>query len=246
MIRAVIVDDEENARVNLQLLIERYCKDIDIIGTADSALTGIKLIQKEKPNLVFLDVQMPHGSGFDLLEGLENRNFQLVFTTAQLNHAIKAIHFSALDYLIKPLDHNELIDAVKRVKEKLSFDHEKNNNNLLQHLKAPSIDKVAFPTSTGYKYVFIDDIIYLKGDGSYINIFTKNGETFLVSKNLKIYEDLLSKHAFYRSHISYLVNLKCVESFDRVDGTVITLTNGAKTPLSPGKKDGFISVMNTL
>lgn len=242
MIRTIIIDDEAKARRIISHLLEEYCPEVEVVGLAEDVPSGVKLIHKEKPDLIFLDVEMPQYEGFELLNFFEKIDFEIVFTTAYKEYAIKAFEVSAIDYLLKPIQIDHLIRAVEKVKKQKSFQGEryevfqKNKNTQGQ------IKKIALPVSDGLLFIEISDIIYLKADGSYTQIVLKNGEKILVSKKIKDIENLLPSSKFFRTHRSFVIHLDYVKQFVRKDGGYIIMDNDDSINISQGKKEEFFQL----
>lgn len=242
MIRALIVDDESRARNILRILIEKHVPVITSLHLAASASEAMELIEKHHPHLVFLDIEMPRMDGFGLLSALEKRNFELIFTTAFDQYAIKAIRFSALDYLLKPILEEELIAAVDRFLEKK---HLKNENgklfkNFLTSLDHMSDDnpRLTIATHEGVAVFNISEIIRCEASNNYTLFHLKDGKRFVASKTLKEYDNLLSDYGFFRTHKSHLVNLSFAAHFSHsgelelTDGTVVEVSRRKKPLLS--------------
>lgn len=245
MLRTVIVDDESDAIQFITSLIEEYCPDLEIAGTAQSAIEGIKTIRQELPDLVFLDVEMPHGTGFDLLSNFPKKSFDVIFVTAFNHYAIKAIKFSAVDYILKPININEFIEAVNKVIAKRQGKEQSHNDysTLFENLRSQTPSKLAIPTSDGMEYLKTDDIIRIEADRSYSWFHLSEGNKHLVSRNLKEYQELLSDYDFFRSHNSHLINLNHVKKYIRHEGGYIIMSDESTVPLSRGKKDLFLMQM---
>ena len=248
MIKVVIVDDEIDAVKSVELVLKNYCTNVKVVGIAHSALQGIKVINEKKPDLVLLDIDMPHGSGFDLLEGLPERKFLVIFVTAYNEFAIKAFKVNAIDYILKPLDIDDLITAVEKA-EKL-IDKNKENlpdyESLLKTIKPIPCNKISIPTRDAIEFIDPCEIIYIEGDGSYSKIFFNNRKELLVSKNLKEIQDMLDENAFFRSHNSQIVNLNHVAKFNIKEGGYIEMSNGTLINLSRRRKDEFMEAMSKL
>jgi two-component system LytT family response regulator len=236
-LRAVIVDDEASARRTLQSLIAKYCTHVEVVGVVENVDKGIEVIQAEQPDIVFLDIQMPGKSGFDLLDELKEVNFQLIFTTAFESHAIEAIRTAATDYLVKPIDVQELIDAVEKAGNNVN--EEKLKENYSDALKAlyNNNNQVVLPTNEGYHVISSDDIIFCEADRNYTVIHLKNNEKVLSSKTLKYFEDKLNLAYFFRVHKSYIVNLKHIKMVSKGQGGTIEMVTGAVVYLARDKKD---------
>lgn len=249
MITAIIIDDEADGRDALQIALEKYCPEVAIAGIYATPEEGIAGIRQLKPSIVFLDVQMPQMSGFDVLQQLSPIIFEVIFVSAHDRYAIKAIKFSALDYLLKPVDVDDLIHAVKKVKERL---HKENNSYQYQSVlnniqfKSGKIEKLAIPSLTGIDFFDTNDIIYCRADGSYTTLFLKDKQSCLVSKNLKDFENLLAESGFCRVHHSFLINLRHVQKYVKGDGGYVLLTEGHHADISRRKKDEFLALLDTI
>lgn len=246
MIKAIIVDDEHKSVHTLELMLKEYCPEVEVIGFAYSAIEGAKEIMTKKPDLVFLDVEMTGGTGFDLLESIPEYNFKVIFVTAHDHYALKAIKFHAIDYILKPLDVEELKTAVS------NFDIQKEDKKkdtseierLLSHLKVQRVKKIAVPTSNGTEFISVDEILYLMAERSYCKILLTNNKNILVSKSLNEIEELLPTDHFFRIHKSHTVNLSYVKKHIKTDGGVVELSDGTKLYISRSKKDEFAIVMH--
>jgi len=248
MLKSIIIDDEYDAVNFIESLITEYCPEIEVIGKAHSAREGIKVIRDMNPDLVFLDVEMPHGSGFDLLANFPKKTFDVIFITAFNHYAIKAIKFSAVDYILKPINIKEFIDAVQKVikTRDIKKDKDLNFEALFENLRSALPSKLAIPTSDGMEYLNTKEIIRIEADRSYSQFFLTDGRKFLVSRNLKEYQELLSDRNFFRTHNSHLVNLDHVKKYYRHDGGYIEMINGSTVAISRNKKDLFLLQMAKL
>jgi len=245
--KAVIIDDENSSRQVLRDMLEKYCIDVSILGEASGCKEGVELIQEVKPELVFLDIQMPDGTGFNLLEEFESPSFDVVFVTAFDQYAIKAIKFSALDYLLKPINPQDLIKAVEKFKQKSSTgDINKRLDVLMQNLGEGKgkPKKIILSTAEGYHVVNPDDIVRCQSDSYYTNFYFVDGKRIIVSKTLKDFEEMLTDFGFVRSHKSHLVNIKYIKSFLRVDGGCIVLSDGTEVPVSRRKRDYIVDIIS--
>ncbi len=249
MIKAVIVDDEKRSIEALDRLLARYCENINVIARANGCEKGIEQIKKYRPDVVFLDIQMPDGSGFKLLEEIGDIDFEVIFVTAYDQFAIKAIKFSALDYLLKPVVPKDLKKAVEKVRHKkiIGFDN-KNIKVLFENIKATNSEpkKIILSTSEGMHIVNISDILRCESDDYYTKFFFTNGKSLLISKTLKENEELLSGHNFVRPHKSHLVNTAYIKSYMRIDGGVIVMSDSSKIPVSRRKREKIIDIINHL
>ncbi len=245
MLKVVIIDDEPDAVQFIQGIIEEYCPGLKITGTANSARDGVTVITQTQPDLVFLDVQMPHGTGFDLLSSFPKKTFDVIFITAFNHYAIQAIKFSAVDYILKPVNISELIDAVNKVEQKRSNREYRNldYSNLLENLRTPRPGKLAIPTNDGIEYLNTTEIIRIEADRSYSWFFLTDKRKYLVSRNLKEYQELLQDIDFFRPHNSHLINMNFVKKFIRHEGGYIEMSDGSTVPISRGKRDLFLLQM---
>lgn len=249
MLRAIIVEDELRSRQTLTGMLKLFCKNVEVVGEAENVKEGIDLIRKEKPDIVFLDIQMPDGSGFKLLEEIGQINFDIIFTTAYDQYAIQAIKFSALDYLLKPIFQDDLIKAVKKAEvNKEKIDRNEHVDVLLENLKksANEPSKIILSTAEKINVVKVDDILRCASDNYYTTFYFTNGQKLLVSKTLKENEELLKDHHFIRPHKSHLVNTKYIKGFLKQDGGYIIMTDGTNIPVSRRKKEATIDIINNL
>lgn len=241
MINAVIIDDERNNIDNLEGLLNKYCPEVDVVGAAMNADDGATLIKRLQPALLFLDIQMPGKSGFDLLKELRDHYFEIILITAYDQYAIKAIKFSAIDYLLKPLDIEELKHAVqkadKRIKEKMQNHELANLLQLIKSREERSDHKLALPTLKETRFVHPKDIIRCESSNAYTNFYIATGEKIVVSKPIYEYDELLSDFGFIRCHQSHLVNKKYIRSWRKGDGGYLELQNGDEIPVSKSKKE---------
>jgi two-component system, LytTR family, response regulator len=248
-INCIIIDDEANNVEILSSLLMRHCEGISIAATALNAIEGIKLIENYKPDLVFLDIQMPGKSGLDLLKSLPQIHFEIIFITAYDQYGIQAIKFSALDYLLKPVNIDELKLAVQKAREKI-IAKQKNASveNLLDYISpgTKGTPKIALPTFTETRYVKVDDIIRCEASDNYTSFYLQNNEKILVCKTLKEYAELLVPHNFIRTHQSHLVNINFVKSLLKEDGGVLLLTNSDKIPISRQNKESVKAKLNAI
>jgi len=249
MIRGIIIEDEKHSRETLRSMLDRYCKNVQIVAEAESYRGGLEVIREHQPDVIFLDIQMPDGSGFRMIEELDEINFEIIFTTAFDQFAIKAIKYSALDYLLKPIDPEELVRAVRKVETKISSQQVNQNIQvLLDNIKSREADphKIVLSTSEKIHIIETDQIIRCESDNYYTNFFLSDGKKILVSKTLKENEALLSDHNFIRPHKSHLVNVKYIKGFLRIDGGYIEMTDGSKIPVSRRKREKIIEVITHL
>lgn len=246
-LRVIIVEDEKHSKENLKNLLIEFCEGIEIVGLATSVSDAVTLIKEKKPDVIFLDIELQTGTGFDVLNQVMHLNFDVIFTTAFEQYAIKAVKFSSLDYLLKPIDIEELQEAVEKAKKsKDETVYKKQLKILIQNLEEQktTLNKICLATSEGFEFLNVSDIIYCKGEGSYTKFTLKEGDSILVSKHLKEYENLLLEQSFMRVHKSYLINLKEVKKFVKSDGGYIVMNNDEAVSIARSKKDDFINVMS--
>lgn len=238
--KAILIDDEISNLENLRTLLTKHCAQVTILATAQNVGDAVNAIEKHLPDLVFLDIQMGEQTGFDVLSQLPNRNFEVIFVTAYDQYGIQAVKFAALDYLLKPIDIDELINAVSKADQKLATQTQNSQIEfLLQQLKKPetSASKIALQMQSETRYVALSEIIRCEADNTYTFFFLANDEKILVSKSLKEYADLLKPNGFLRTHQSHLVNPAFVKSWLKEDGGILLLTSGEKIPVSKPNKD---------
>jgi two-component system LytT family response regulator len=244
-IKTLIVDDETDALNFIDSIIGEYCPKLEVVGKAQSAKEGAKMIIEKAPDLVFLDVEMPQGSGFDLLANFPEKTFDVIFITAFNHYAIKAIKFSAVDYILKPININEFIQAVDKVLDKNQKKEHRGASfsALLENVRSTMPGKLAIPTSEGMEYLNTRNIIRVEADRSYSWFYMTDNRKILVSRNLKEYQELLSDRNFFRTHNSHLVNLEHVKKYIRHEGGAVELDDGTQVPISRGKRDLFLLQM---
>ena len=244
-INALIIDDELACTESLTIELELYCPQVNIQAACNSAEDGLAKIVSLKPDLVFLDIEMPWMNGFELLRQLNQINFEVIFITAYDQFALKAFEFSAVDYLLKPIRKEDLISAVQKVEQRrtkmLSTSHIEamlSNINFLNK----DFSSIAVPTGEGLEFIPVEEIIYCEADNNYTYIHKKMGDSLLLSKTLKEVEGLLFNHSFFRIHQSYLINLKHLRKYIRGQGGFVVLSNHKELPVARSKKD---DLMNT-
>jgi two-component system, LytTR family, response regulator len=245
-LKAIIIDDESSSRNTLRQKIGTYCPELDIVSECENGESGIETIEKAKPDIVFLDVEMPRMNGFVMLQHLKNRDFELIFTTAYDHYAIRAIRYSALDYLVKPIDVEELKAASAKAVEK-RLKHAPNErietllHNLLDEKNASS--RIAIPSQEGLQFVEIAHIIYLEAESNYTIIYVKEGHKITVSKTLKDFEELLPQQLFIRIHHSHIINRNHIQKYIRGEGGQVIMTNGKILDVARRKKEEFLKVI---
>jgi two-component system LytT family response regulator len=232
--KAIIIDDEKRARVSLQLLLQEYCPEVTLLAECENLAEGVKAIHKFKPDLVLLDIEMPGHSGLELLDFFNENEitFAIIFTTAYNEFAIQAFKLSAIDYLLKPINPEELAHAINRVEKQ----KKQQLNALSENINAENFEKIAVPSGNNFIILKIANILYIKGDGSYSEVYLKDNSKHLVSRNLKNFEEILGNDKrFLRTQKSYLVNFEEVKSYSKSDGGYLVMSNGATISVSPEK-----------
>jgi two-component system, LytTR family, response regulator len=247
MLKVVIIDDEYNAVQLISSILTNNFPEVQILGKTQSPLEGIKLINTHKPNLVFLDIEMPEANGFDILEALPDRNFETIFITAYDKYAIKAFKYSAIDYILKPIDIDEFNAAVNKVISKLSDDNTDAGKIelLMENLKAQQPYKISISSNKGYEYINIQDIIRIEADGRYCSIFLDSGRNISVTKLLSELIDTIDNKTFFRPHKSHYINLNKVKMFVKADGGYIKMVDGSQVAIARNKREEFLCLMDS-
>ncbi|MCC6720893.1 MAG: response regulator transcription factor [Bacteroidia bacterium] len=244
MISAIIVDDEIAGRENLSFLINEFLPEVKILGKADSVKTAVEIINKTKPDIVFLDIEMPEKDGFSLILETNSVDIEIIFTTAHAEYALKALKASAIDYLLKPIDPTELQIAVQKVISKKGIGQKK-LETFMSHIGGSKTQpQIAISTLEGINFIKLSNIIYCRGDGAYTFFKLKTGERIIASKNLKEFENLLCDGDFFRTHKSYVVNLAEIKKFVKSDGCYVLMSNGDKIDVSKRRKENFVKMLS--
>ena len=243
MYNTVIIDDDQLARRGLRRILEQNFKEIEILGEADSVATGLLLIDEVDPDLVFLDIEMPDGTGFSLLEKLPSVNFKLVFTTSYSDYAITAFRYSAFDYIVKPVLIENVRSTINRISE-IPVLQEKQRVEVLRKSLDHSSEEdltIALPEINGFSIVKVKDITRCEGERNYSRVFFKNGTSVLVSRTLLDFDNLLVSHGFFRIHRSHLISLKNVNRYLKTDGGLVEMADKTQLPVSPKFKDELLN-----
>lgn len=248
MLRAIIVDDINNIRQKNIAIIKQYCPNVAIIAEADSVASGVIAIKKYLPDLVFLDVEMKDGTGFDLLQKLKPIDFKVIFITAFQEFAIKAFRFSAIDFLLKPIDPSDLIEAITKAQETLSKEMlELQFSTLFSNIERPrNLQKIILKTAEKVYSINVQDIIRCESEKNYTTFYMLNGQKLLVSTTLKEYETMLLPMGFFRTHQSHLINMLYFDHYVKTDSGSIIMKDKTTIPLSVRKKEEFLSSLNSL
>src|SRR5215510_605202 len=243
MIRCVLIDDESNSLEMMEWLLKTYCPQVQIEAMCNSASKGIEAINKHKPDVVFLDIEMPHMNGFDMLEQFDKLTFDVVFCTAYDQFAIKAFKYSALNYLLKPVDPEDLKETIRRIEERQTTPSREQVELLFQNIKQvsrSSTQRIALTTGDGMIFVPTQDILYCQAESNYTSVVLTGGRKILVSKVLKEIDETLSGPDFFRIHNSYLINLNHIKKYVRGEGGYIVMDDGASISISRSKRQEFM------
>ena len=244
-IKAILVEDEEASRLTLRNYLNKYCPNVALIGEAENINQGYELIQTKQPQLVFLDVEMPYGNAFDLLEKIDTLTFEVVFVTAYSKYALEALNLSASNYLLKPLSIDQLIEAVdkvgQRLKDKQSIEA---SNILLENLSIENkqLKKMVLPMLEGFEVVVLKDILRCEANDNLTDLYLMDGTKRTVCRTLKFYENILSEYDFIRVHKSHIINSNYVKKYIKGKGGQIVLADGSELPLSPTRKQQFLDI----
>lgn len=244
ILKAVIVDDEEASRDTLKNYLSKYCPDVEVMALTDSVKTGIEAISKYKPDILFLDVEMPYGNAFDLLDQIKEPCFETVFVTAFSHYALKALNLSAAYYILKPIEIDELIAAVGKIKEQ----KEKNNHSFHTRILIDNISsinkpyqKVVLPLIDGFEVIQVKDIIRCEANDNFTDFVLTDGRRLLICRTLKFYEEILSEYDFLRIHKSHMINIQHLKKYLKGKGGQVVMSDGSTVDVSPNKKDDLMS-----
>ena len=247
MVRCVLIDDENNSLEMMEWLIKTYCPQVSIDAMCNSSEKGIEAIKKYKPDVVFLDIEMPHMNGFDMLEQFDKLFFDVVFCTAYDQFAIRAFKYSALNYLLKPVDPADLQETIRRLEEKKSSPSKEQIEMLLQNIRSntkPVVQRIALTTNDGMIFVSTQDILYCEAESNYTYVVLKGGKKVLVSKVLKDIDETLSGNDFCRIHNSYLININHIKKYVRGDGGYVIMENDVTISISRSRRHEFMELFS--
>lgn len=246
MIKAIIIDDEAKARRMLEALLREYCPDVEIVAIAEDVPSGVTAIHQHRPDVLFLDVEMPGYTGFQLLDFFREVTFDIIFTTAHSGYALQAFQVSAIDFLLKPIQISDLVKSVEKLKQMQGRQQER-FSALQENFKANAIRKLVLPVAEGLIFLDAADIIYLEADGAYTTFHLGDGKRIVVSKKIKEYEEPLGAgNNFFRAHRSYIINLACVKQYNKQDGGYILMQNEAQIPLARERRDDFAAAVQRI
>lgn len=246
MLSSIVVDDEPESLRSLGQLIEEECPEVDILALCDNSKEAIIEIRKKQPDILFLDIDMPYINGFELLEMVPDVDFEVIFTTAHDEYALKAFRISAIDYLLKPIDTDELKQAVEKVRIFREKGHASRQIHFLiqqiRDLENNNVQQIALPTFDGLEIIPMENIIYCASDGAYSHVYFSDDSELFISKTLKYLEDALGSFHFFRVHRSYIVNLNKIKKYVKTDGGLVIMSNGKELPVSRSRKDELLNL----
>lgn len=239
-IEAIIIDDEQRARNTLQILLQEFCPQVHIVATCSNIPDAVLKLNQKRPQLVFLDIEMPEYNGFELLSFFREIDFQIIFVTAYNEYALKAFEVSAVDYLLKPVDIDKLKIAVEKATKRINISTPQQNIDLLKDsFKTGQFNKIALPVSEGLLFIEVNDIVYLEAEGAYTNVWLNNSTKILVSKKIKFFEEIVDTRAnFFRSHRSYIVNINYLKKYNKNESSLL-LDNNKIVYISRDRKSEF-------
>jgi two-component system, LytTR family, response regulator len=249
MIRTIIVDDEKRARETISSILSLYCKNVEVVGEAENVQSAEALIEQVKPELVILDINMPGGNGFELLKKYKPLPFKVIFITAYEEYAVKAFKFSALDYVLKPVNPDELIESISRAAEAINKDNlSLKLDAFIHNMEDIKRDgkKIVLKTSDNIHIVNVNDIIRCEADKNYSSFFLINNKKILVSTTLKDYDEMLTPYRFFRAHQSHLINLNHIERYEKRDGGHLIMKDGSIVPVAIRKKDELLTLLQNI
>jgi len=247
MIRCILIDDESNSLEMMEWLLKTYCPQVKIEAMCNAADRGIEAIHKYRPDVVFLDIEMPHMNGFDMLEQFDKLFFDVVFCTAYDQFAIKAFRYSALNYLLKPVDPEDLKETIRRLEEKKSVPSQGQIELLLQNIRQtnkPGVQRIALTTGDGMIFVPTTDILYCEAESNYTAVVLEGGKKIIVSKVLKEIDEALAGPDFFRVHNSFLININRIRKFVRGDGGYVVMEDGANVSISRSRRQEFMELFS--
>ena len=248
MLRTLIIDDEPHIRETIYHLLKKFCPQVNIVGEAESVATGVRAIREKVPELILLDIKLKDGTGFDLLNQFENIDFKIIFITAYEEFAIRAFGFSAIDYILKPVNPEKLAAAVARAEQVVQKTFNTQLDTLKENLKNPEASKrkIVLKTMDNIYLLDVQDIIHCESDGNYTVFYNIRGDRIMVSRLIKEYDDLLSDSGFFRVHRSHLINLKHIRRFSRLDGGFVEMSDGTEVPVSSRGRERLMELFDKI
>ncbi len=248
MLRTIIIDDEDHQRLTIRKMVSRYCPNVKLVAQADGVQSGVEAIKKHKPDLVLLDIKMADGTGFDLLDRLHPIDFKVIFITAYDQYAIKAFRLSAIDYLLKPLDPDELVQSIEKAENVIQKDFNTQLNNLKEHLSVEdkTNKKIIIKTFDNIHLVPIKEILYCESDNSYTSFHLTTDQKIMVSSSLKDYDEMLADDGFFRVHKTYLINLRYIRRFEKAEGGTVVLDGEIKIPVASRKREQLLELFERI
>lgn len=247
-LKAILIDDEEASRITLRNFLQKYCPQVDLVGEASNIKEGYALINNQNPDLVFLDVEMPYGNAFDLLEKFETPEFETIFVTAFSNYAIQALNLSASRYLLKPVNIDHLIEAVETVAKQAKDKHSLQRSAILLEnlsIENKQLKKIVLPTLDGFEVITLKDVLHCKANDNLTDFHLENGMKKTVCRTLKFYEELLADYDFFRVHKSHIINIHHVKQYKKGKGGEVYLIDGTNIPVSSSRKNDFLKYFNS-
>ena len=244
--KAIIIEDELSGMIALENMLTDYCQGVEVVGKAQSVKGGVTLINKLSPTIVFLDIEMPNENGFELLTYFPEPKFEIIFTTAYSEYALKALKISAVDYLLKPIGLEDLRNAIAKVEKKVNSFSDNARFKVLKGNLNKSLLKLALPTTDGFEFVDIKNITYCEAVSNYTSFFVKDEEKIMVSKTLKLYSEILEEHFFFRISRAHLVNLRHVKKIGRQKNPTLTMEDGTVLNVSNSRKNLLLQVISEL
>jgi len=247
MLKAIIIDDEFDARQTLVNFIGKYCKNVEVTGEAEGVESGLNLLKSHQPDIVFLDIQMEDGNGFDLLKKVDKIDFDVIFTTAYDEYAVKAFKFNATDYLLKPIDPVELVNAINKAeKERSKTPIEKKLNILMETYENQQFKTITLSTVDEMHFINISDIIRCEADGNYTQFHLLNGKKITVPTTLKEYDEMLPSSIFYRIHQSHLINVHYIKKYVKKEGGYVIMLDNSELEVARRRKDSFLEKLSSI
>ena len=246
MTRIAIIDDEADARHALRSLLSTHCPEVEIIGEATGVADATQLIRQQHPSVLLLDIAMQDGTGFDLLDQFPQPPFKVIFTTAFDQFAIKAFRYNAMDYLLKPIDPDELVSAIEKLETTQQEDYTKKIAGLLESTRQKQFERITLSSLDGLVFLRLEEIVHLEADGNYTTFYLLDGEKHVVVRNIKEYENLLPSELFFRTHQSHIVNLNFVKKFKREEGGFLRLVDGRNVPVARRRKDVLVKILREM